>query len=212
MTNDASTVERVAPRTLCLAECASRWWIARQFGRATKRARSAAFHLARQRGGGIFPIMNRILFRLLPCFAILLTAGCSTSSYNKRFAEAAAKAAKAGHFEGAYSGKWTSSRAGGGNLRCILTAVNASDYLADFHATWHGFASEHTVPLHTKPAHKKSGARDFEGTSELHTIIGAGTYSCKGTMDQRTMRASYDATYDRGTFQLSRAAAKLESR
>jgi hypothetical protein len=157
--------------------------------------------------------MMRIIFRLLPCLAILITAGCST--YDRRFAEAERTPVKAGQFAGAYSGKWTSSRAGGGNLRCILTAVNASDCLADFHATWHGFASEHTVLLHTKPvARKKSGgsARNFEGTSKLRTIIGSGTYSCKGTMDSRTMRASYDATYDRGTFELSRSAAKIESR
>jgi hypothetical protein len=152
--------------------------------------------------------MSRTLFRLLSCLAFLITAGCST--YDRRFSEASNAPVKAGHFEGAYSGRWTSSRAGGGKLRCILTPVNASDYLADFHATWHGFASEHTVLLHTKPAAgKKSGARDFEGTSELRTIIGAGTYTCKGAMDYRTMRASYDATYDRGTFELSRPGAKL---
>ena len=94
-----------------------------------------------------------------------------------------------------------------GNLRCILTKVSDSDYNADFHATWHGFASEHSVVLHTKPAaRKKSGAglREFEGTSALRTLIGAGTYTCKGTVDPHGMQACYDATYDRGGFQMSR--------
>jgi hypothetical protein len=50
----------------------------------------------------------------------------------------------------------------------------------------------------------KKGARDFAGTSALHTIIGAGTYSCMGTMGTRTMRACYDATYDKGTFEMTR--------
>ena len=118
--------------------------------------------------------------------------------------------AKAGHLGGAYSGRWMSAKSpgAGGNLRCILAPINASDYRAEFHATWHGLSSEHTVLLHTKPAtaRGKSGMRDFEGTSKLHTPIGAGTYMCKGTLGFREMRACYDATYDRGTFELSRVA------
>ena len=163
--------------------------------------------------------MIRLVLRLLPCLAILLTAGCST--YDKRFTSASRSDVKHRPHEGAYSGKWTSAShpGGGGNLRCILTQVNGTDFLADFHATWHAFSSEHKVVLHTKPATRRKagrqlcddgesfsgkGARDFEGTSELRTIIGAGTYSCKGTMDNRTLRACYDATYDKGAFQLTR--------
>ena len=162
--------------------------------------------------------MTRIFLRLLPCLAILITAGCST--YDRRFAEASKAPVKAGQFAGTYAGRWMSAShpGGGGNLRCILTRLEnipcghalpgSVAYRADFHATWHGFSSEHSVVLHTVPAARKksgSGARDFEGTSKLRTIIGAGTYTCKGTMDNRTMRACYDATYDRGTFELQRA-------
>jgi len=81
------------------------------------------------------------------------------------------------------------------------------DYRADFRATWHGLASEHTVVLHSKPAGRKkaaAGARAFEGESTLHTIIGAGRYMCEGEVDHVSMRACYDATYDKGTFELSR--------
>ena len=166
--------------------------------------------MERQRNNGS---MMRILLRLLPCLAIVFAAGCST--YDRRFAEAAKAPAKAGQFAGTYAGKWTSTShpGGGGKLRCILSQVNASDYLADFHATWHGFSSEHTVVLHTKPsARGKSGVRDFDGTSELHTIIGAGTYRCSGKMDARVMRACYDATYDRGTFEITRATPGAVSR
>ena len=136
-------------------------------------------------------------------------AGCS--NFEKRFAEASKTTVKRGQFSGTYAGKWMSAShpGGGGNLRCILSQVNASDYRADFHATWHGLSSEHSVVLHTKPAaHGKLGVREFAGTSELHTPIGAGTYTCKGTMDTRTMRACYDATYDRGTFEISRVIAQ----
>jgi len=85
--------------------------------------------------------MMRNFFRLLPCILVVFTAGCST--YNKRFAEASNAPAKSGQFAGAYSGRWMSSKSpgSGGKLRCILSPVNATDYLADFHATWHGFSS-----------------------------------------------------------------------
>ena len=155
--------------------------------------------------GNSDPVMS-IFLRLLLCLAMLILASCST--FEKRFTDASHAPAKRGQFAGAYAGKWTSAShpGGGGNLRCILTQVNASDFLADFHATWHGFASEHSVVLHTAPvSHGKFGVREFAGTSKLHTPIGAGTYMCKGKMDLRTMRAWYDATYDRGTFEMSRA-------
>ena len=36
-------------------------------------------------------------------------------------------------------------------------------------------------------------------------FIGSGTYRCEGAMDGDQMRACYDATYDKGTFDLMRA-------
>ena len=156
--------------------------------------------------------MMHILHRLLPCLAIVFAAGCST--FDQRFAEASSMPVKNGQFTGAYAGKWVSGShpGSGGNLRCILSQVSDADYRADFHATWHCFASGHTVVLQTKSARGKSGVRDFEGTSTLRTPIGAGIYSCKGTVDFRTMRAGYDATYDRGTFALSRVASREAKR
>ena len=151
--------------------------------------------------------------RAVFCLSLALIAGCS--SYDKRFAEASRGDVKGVLCDGAYSGRWTSAShpGGGGNLRCILTKVNGSDFRADFHATWHGMSSSHSVVLHTKPAaRKKSGVRDFEGTCKLSTIIGAGIYMCKGTMDNGTMRACYDATYDRGTFEMTRVAPKGDPR
>lgn len=158
--------------------------------------------------------MVAILIRLLPCLALFFAAGCS--SFEHRFAEAAQSPPKREHFAGAYAGKWASAQhpGGGGNLRCILSRLNDSDYVADFHATWHGFSSEHSVVLHTVPVGKKSGspAAKFEGTSKLRTPIGAGTYACKGTVDSRQMQACYDATYDRGTFEMSRVITRAASR
>ena len=162
---------------------------------------------------GINVPMSRMLLRFLPCLAMLLVAGCST--FEKRFAAASKLPVKNGQPASAYAGKWASAShpGGGGRLRCILSPVDASGYRADFHATWHGLSSEHSVVLHTKPAARgKSGAREFEGTSVLHTPIGAGTYRCSGRVDAATMRACYDATYDRGTFEMSRVVPQTVRR
>lgn len=153
-------------------------------------------------------------FRAALCLSLALVAGCS--SYEKHFTEASRSDVKRLLYEGAYSGLWTSAShpGGGGNLRCILRKMNETDpdFRADFHATWHGFSSGHSVVLHTKPAGKKSAVLQFEGASKLLTIIGAGTYLCKGTMDNRTIRACYDATYDRGTFEMTRITTKTSGR
>lgn len=164
------------------------------------------------------------LLRTVFCICWALIAGCS--SYDKRF-ETASKLegpAKTAPYAGAYSGRWASARnsAWGGELRCILTPIAASDFRADFHAKWHGLSSTHSVVLHTKPEAReemigfRAGERSFEGTSTLHTIIGSGTYSCQGLLHQdgsaARMDACYDATYDKGTFQLTRAAPILRGR
>ncbi len=168
--------------------------------------------LARERGGGIDRAMTRtFLLRFLPCLALVLLAGCST--YNQRFAQASRADVHRLVHEGAYAGRWWSAQNSvwGGKLRCILTKVEMPvgarggqpAYRAEFHATWHGLSSTHSVVLQMKPSARKKGALDFEGTSALHTIIGAGTYSCKGTLAGGVMRACYDSTYDKGTFEMA---------
>ncbi len=154
-------------------------------------------------------------FRAALCLSLAFVAGCS--SYGRRFSEASRMDVKRLLYEGAYSGRWTSAShpGGGGDLRCILSKLNGSDpdFRADFHATWHGMSSGHSVVLHTKPVgRQKGGTVEFAGTSKLQTIIGAGTYMCKGTMDNRTIRACYDATYDRGTFEMTRVTTKTDGR
>ncbi len=162
------------------------------------------------------------LLRAAFCLSLAFVAGCS--SYNRKFAAASRGDVKrVSPYEGAYSGRWSSSKnsAWGGELRCILTPLDVpwngpalqpgeDVYRAEFHATWHGLSSTHSVLLHTRPvAQKKAGfARSFEGTSKLHTIIGAGTYRCEGKLDSKTMSACYDATYDKGTFQMTRVSVQ----
>ena len=116
--------------------------------------------------------MSRFLIRVLPCIAMLFAAGCS--SYDEKFAHASRSDVKHLLYEGAYSGRWTSAShpGGGGNLRCILTQVATHDLQADFHATWHGFSSGHSVVLHTTPAsRKKSGGSALASDRMHHEIV-----------------------------------------
>lgn len=157
-----------------------------------------------------WPGMKRsFLASFLLLVSLTLTA---CSDYDTRFAKGVPGTAKGDRFSGTYAGRWTStSHPGGeGKLWCILSRQGDAAYLAEFKATWHGVhMSEHSAVLHTKRASSGKGAagraQDFIGTAELKTLIGAGTYRCEGAMDGARLRACYDATYDRGTFELQRA-------
>ena len=63
----------------------------------------------------------------------------------------------------------------------------------------------HFVRAGTKPLWK------FTGETEIKMWIGSGTYRCTGKMNGWAMEASYDATYDRGTFAIGRPFSLLTS-
>ena len=137
--------------------------------------------------------------RLCLCLLALTLAACS--SYESRWQQPHFAAGGKNKFEGSYAGTWasTSHPGTGGNLWCIVTKKSGSAYLAEFKATWHGvFSSEHAVVL------KMTGKGTFAGETEIKMWIGSGAYRCAGTMNGSALTASYDATYDRGTFALTR--------
>lgn len=149
--------------------------------------------------------MNRTVFTLLASFSALAFSACS--NFDARFARGVPAPKGGDRLSGTYEGNWSSSTGGGGKLWCILQRQKNATYLAEFRATWHGvFASQHSVVLHSKRARTGAGSHTFHGTAALDTFIGSGTYRCEGTMDGKRMRACYDATYDRGTFDLQRVA------
>ncbi|MEQ1851648.1 MAG: hypothetical protein ABMA01_08665 [Chthoniobacteraceae bacterium] len=151
--------------------------------------------------------MNRTFFTLLASLLMLALSACS--NFDSRFARGVPTGGPDDRFSGTYAGHWASSShpGGGGKLWCILQKQKDATYLAEFRATWHGvFASEHSIVLHPKRARAGAGSRTFQGTAALDTFIGSGTYRCEGTMDGKRMRACYDATYARGTFDLQRVA------
>ena len=172
-----------------------------------RRAKLSCIHLCIGGAAGLYPVMMQQIHRFLMCLAVLVLAGCS--SYEKRFAAAAARVPEKGdRFSGAYSGEWKSTSHPGadGRLWCILERRKDGTHHADFKATWHGvFSSEHSVVLQPGKA-KPGGAQAFSGTSVIKMFIGSGTYSCEGTMDGTRVRADYDATYDRGSLDVKRVA------
>jgi hypothetical protein len=154
---------------------------------------------------------------LLAAFALALGA-CSSPSYNSRW-EAAEAASKKSPYTGAWVGRWISKKhpGEGGKLWCIVTPADSDsmrgqgEYTCEFKARWRGiFESTHSVNIQTAPPDKAAGIPTgvqgvrFSGESELHTILGHGTYKCDGVMTPVKFGARYDATYDFGLLELSR--------
>ena len=142
--------------------------------------------------------------RICLCLLALSLAACS--SYESRWRQPHFAAGGKDKFEGSYVGTWasTSHPGTGGRLWCIVTKKSGNAYLAEFKATWHGvFSSEHAVVL------KMSGKGIFAGETEIKMWIGSGAYRCTGTMSGSALTASYDASYDKGSFNLHRPSEKM---
>lgn len=144
--------------------------------------------------------------RLCLCLLTFSLAACS--SYDSRWRHPHFAAGGKDRFEGSYVGTWksTSHPGAGGKLWCIVTKKSGKEYLAEFKATWHGvFSSEHAVVL------KMTGKGTFVGETEIKMWIGSGAYRSTGKMNGWALEASYDATYDRGTFAIGRPFSSLTS-
>jgi hypothetical protein len=155
------------------------------------------------------------LIRLLPLLALALTA-CSSFDAKWRAAETATGPNKPTRWEG----RWTSAghrlkdgTAEGGQLRAILTKTHqpaGSDLStpakhddralqADFHARWKIFSGSYTLTLTPVPGSRT----DFQGTHDLPAIFG-GTYRYTARIKGDKFTATYDSSYDRGNFDLTR--------
>ncbi|HEX8311645.1 MAG TPA: hypothetical protein VF614_10030 [Chthoniobacteraceae bacterium] len=109
-------------------------------------------------------------------------------------------------FSGNWDGRWTSAkhRGAGGRLRCILTRVDARQYQARFKANWLAFTSSYLVTLQ---AEQRGGRLIFRGSHDLGALFG-GVYRYEGEATAQRFTARYDSSYDRGTFEMSRALTK----
>jgi len=147
---------------------------------------------------------------LILILLLAFVSGCS--SYDARWRAAAATNRK-DSIAGAWKGRWESGGhpGTGGKLWCIVEEKQDGKLHAEFKATWHGvFKSEHEAVLpflsgsEARKTLRKAGknARAFAGEASVHSWIGAGSYRCEGWVNTVRMSASYDAIYDKGTFEL----------
>lgn len=144
-----------------------------------------------------------IQFSAMRYLALLLCALLFTacSQYDRRWKNATT-VKTTDPLTGAWQGHWKSQAGAEGKLWCILTNEGTNHYHADFKATWHGvFSSQHQVVLQTKGTGRE---RTFTGDAMIRMFIGSGAYHCEGHLSPTRLSAHYDATYDRGTFDLHR--------
>jgi hypothetical protein len=149
--------------------------------------------------------MSRLLLLLLAAAFLAGLSACST--YQKRWTAAATTPGKKG-VTGSYAGRWQSDHGGfGGKLWCIVDpgpGPAGKTYRAQFRATWHRFfVSEHEVLLHARAT--RGDGMKFTGKAEIKMWIGSGSYDCAGQIRGGVFAAHYDAHYDQGTFQMTRA-------
>ena len=139
--------------------------------------------------------------RLFLAFLVLSLTACSSFEHDWRRTSTAGD-----NFAGKWDGRWTSAkhRGAGGRLRCILTKVDARQYQARFKANWLAFTSTYAVTLQ---AEQRGGRLIFRGSHDLGALFG-GEYRYEGEATAQRFTARYDSSYDRGTFEMSRALTK----
>ncbi len=159
-----------------------------------------------------------VIARLILSMAIVASGACSSFDAKWRAAEKAAGP----NGPTRWDGRWTSAKhrgkngaAEGGRLRAVLAEVRVAtncspeksavkpgtrtDLRADFHANWLIFASSYSMTLKPVPG----SPTEFRGTHELPAVFG-GTYRYTARRVGDRLNATYDSSYDRGTFELTR--------
>ena len=141
--------------------------------------------------------------RLLPLAifsAALLLGGCA-NRFERAWKEAPAPTGQ-DLLAGRWEGQWVSEKHKGhsGRLRGVMIPQGNDRYRAEFKAHWFTFSSTYSVDFQTR-LHK--GVVHFQGEHDLGRLYG-GLYSFIGHADAKSFRASYDSSYDRGVFEMTR--------
>jgi hypothetical protein len=137
-------------------------------------------------------------FSFVPAL-VLMFAGCA--GFESRDA---AHSHTASEFPAHWDGHWKSAKhhGMGGHLRCVLTKIDARHERAQFHAQWGIFSSGYTAVLNSRRVGKELR---LNGTHRL-TGMGGGLYHYEGRVSPTRFTATYDSSYDNGTFDMSPAA------
>lgn len=155
----------------------------------------------------VFPL--RRLVPMVAALGLLAFSGCA--SFERDWKNAGRRPelrnfAKTDVFTGRWDGRWTSARhrtrtgPAGGRLRCLLTKLDERRYEARFKANWMLFASSYTTIFQVEP---RRGELGLKGEHTMSAMFG-GTYRYEGRVTPRLFSASYDSSYDHGTFEMGR--------
>lgn len=142
----------------------------------------------------LFTCISRILLVL----ALGVMAGCSTG-FEREWQKAALRPST-DRFGGRWEGQWVSSkhRNADGRLRGIFTPVSPTRYHARFKADWMIFSSSYATVF---DAQKKGNGLVVQGSEDLGPLFG-GVYTFKGQVNPDHFTATYDSSYDTGTFEM----------
>jgi len=132
--------------------------------------------------------------------SVILVNGCS--SFNREWKKAAASPPPTNSLPSRWEGTWLSDKNGHtGELLCLLTRVNDTNYQARFKATyWKIFRASYTV---TFLGELRDGVWQFKGDEDLGWLAG-GVYHYEGSVTRTNFFSTYRSKYDHGTFELQR--------
>jgi hypothetical protein len=132
--------------------------------------------------------------------ALLMLSGCST--FNRDWKAAAVSPAPANSIAGRWEGKWLSEHNGhSGKLRALIRPLDNGQYETRFHAKY-GFIFSFGMEakLDVKPA--SEGQWQFSGAEDLGKAYGV--YRYEGKASVTNFFSTYKASFDHGTFQMTR--------
>ena len=139
-------------------------------------------------------------------FALMLI-GCANFRSESRLA---AKKQSRDPFEGQWAGRWTSAKhkQAGGSLQCVLTKLDERHYRGTFRAGWLTFHANYSAGFATQRLGRELR---FTGDRDLGPLAG-GNYHFEGRATPEHFRASYDSSYDRGIFEMTRPSGQTAVR
>jgi len=144
-------------------------------------------------------VLRKQFIRSVALAALVVLSGCST--FNRDWKAAAANPNPANSIEGRWEGRWLSDHNGhNGRLRALIRRLDNGQYETRFHAKYGGILSfGMQVNLDVKPA---GGLWQFSGQADLGKPYGV--YRYEGKASGTNFFSTYKASFDHGTFQMTR--------
>jgi hypothetical protein len=138
------------------------------------------------------------------CAVLLLTQGGTGCSRTHPPEAAPAPVVMGDLLAGDWQGQWKSTSCPmSGALHCGVRKQPDGTYAADFHANYAAVMSHDSAV--TLTVQKKGDTWDFEGRKDLGLLAG-GMYTYKGHVTATEFFATYDSSFDKGEFRMTRAA------